>query len=96
MAEWPIGQLLRAKHHRFLFVEGTGEVSVAVGTFNLERRQFRVTHALGSEPPQVGELLILLKGMDPESPEEEVWITSTVNDLDDQPGVTYSFRRKEG
>lgn len=92
--DWSGGQLLRIKHHRFLFIEGEGEVSVAVGVYDLEHGWFKVTHPLGHEPPQIGEQMMLLKGLPPNSPEEMVWITGVEHHADTGNQVIYSFRRE--
>lgn len=87
--DWMQGQLLRTMHHRLGI---TGKISIAVGMYNLDDNQFRVTHPLGDRPPAVGEQLRLTWGRPPNSQEIAIEITGIIHDPTQEERLIYAFR----
>jgi len=72
----------------------TGQISIAVGMYNLDDNQFRVTHSLGARPPAVGEQLTLTWGRPPSSQEMAIEITGIIHDPAMEDRLIYAFRRE--
>lgn len=97
MAEWQEGQLFRMISHWILVVKFSAGQPVALGDYNLELGQFKVTHEFDFEQPKVGEQLNLSRRYMLDNKQKiqtiAIRITGTTHDPEQEDEVIYTFRQ---